>query len=941
MNSVDDEDYEEIEEVPQEEPDYQYTDDGGSSSTSYSSGSSSKKTSNNKKSKNIKENVKNAKGKVQTAAGNVKSVQATGEKAAAAGTKGAAAGAKGAAAGAKGAAAGARVVGDAVEGAGAAVGSAVSAIPYVGGAIGGAIKGGSAAFNKGAHAAANVSDKAGDAFNKASDKLNQKSNKLNDKAEKDKKKAKELKSKGKENQEASDKFEGNLKKDISNPKKLLIKTLISLAIVWVLLLIFIAEQMIAPLMEAFQYFDAGITEVADFHENLTNFYNGFGFQNTKEAFYDELNYWYDEYDKQLDVPLLLATLYYTETTQGYDSTNFGSDDLLSMDIGDIDGFNSSSMWSITKSYLTSKYKDSFETVGEDGLNYTTGKIIRMRKLARHQFPSGMFGAIPNGEKEEMTLEDYIKRMEDRLSADILELIKSLPSALTSPMDVDNALYKLVLIVEGEENAASLLEANSYVTAITQVLKEIAIMAIDVSSISINNGKIVIYASKYKYDGDEYRKYLMEYYIEKMPEFQELLPSDPTKRAEKKEEIINNIYQNRDLFKEIFLQYVEESSEEYVDSCIGAIDGYLISDLQLPVKIPDGKTVSFDGNTAFGIRDGKSHKGVDLNSTTAGVNNGDSVYAIASGEVIASLPDVSCNSQQDKTCKESQGAWVKIKHNIVVDNKEYTFYSVYMHLQTKSGQPDVGAKVAKGDIIGKVGNTGDSSGPHLHFEFRDSSDVAIDPTNLFISCSSAGAGDFSAHKTTLTKEQFVSGLKNYCNNNSCSSGLSMFVNNAELIYDNSKSNNVNPEFVIVRAMSEGFSPGGSTNNYWGIGCTNTGGLQACHSYSSLTDGIKGLASLSIVKDNENVSGVMSKYAYIGEYWYNPGSWGSGGCPYFPYIRQYMTASRVQTVDVACGSSKACSGSSCLKTIDEDQKAYATWQVDDKMNKNRKAIWGFTN
>ena len=42
------------------------------------------------------------------------------------------------------------------------------------------------------------------------------------------------------------------------------------------------------------------------------------------------------------------------------------------------------------------------------------------------------------------------------------------------------------------------------------------------------------------------------------------------------------------------------------------------------------------------------------------------------------------------------------------------------------------------------------------------------------------------------------------------------------------------------MCEGFSPGGASNNYWGIGCTNTGGGRDCHSYGSLTEGIQGFA-----------------------------------------------------------------------------------------------------
>ena len=45
-----------------------------------------------------------------------------------------------------------------------------------------------------------------------------------------------------------------------------------------------------------------------------------------------------------------------------------------------------------------------------------------------------------------------------------------------------------------------------------------------------------------------------------------------------------------------------------------------------------------------------------------------------------------------------------------------------HLQTGSIQVSVGDTVTKGDIIGKVGHSGNSFAPHLHFQLMDSSDI---------------------------------------------------------------------------------------------------------------------------------------------------------------------------------------------------------------------------
>jgi murein DD-endopeptidase MepM/ murein hydrolase activator NlpD len=67
-----------------------------------------------------------------------------------------------------------------------------------------------------------------------------------------------------------------------------------------------------------------------------------------------------------------------------------------------------------------------------------------------------------------------------------------------------------------------------------------------------------------------------------------------------------------------------------------------------------------------------------------------------------------------------GNYVKVRHNAV-----YT--TVYMHM-SRYGEYHVGDRVKQGDIIGYVGSTGWSTGPHLHFEVHKNG-VKVDPLKV--------------------------------------------------------------------------------------------------------------------------------------------------------------------------------------------------------------------
>lgn len=50
------------------------------------------------------------------------------------------------------------------------------------------------------------------------------------------------------------------------------------------------------------------------------------------------------------------------------------------------------------------------------------------------------------------------------------------------------------------------------------------------------------------------------------------------------------------------------------------------------------------------------------------------------------------------------------------------YAVFAHLALGSVNVSAGDRVAVGDLLGRVGHTGNSTSPHLHFQLMDSADL---------------------------------------------------------------------------------------------------------------------------------------------------------------------------------------------------------------------------
>ena len=123
-----------------------------------------------------------------------------------------------------------------------------------------------------------------------------------------------------------------------------------------------------------------------------------------------------------------------------------------------------------------------------------------------------------------------------------------------------------------------------------------------------------------------------------------------------------------------------------------------------------KSVQFDSpmprnaivTSPFGPRWRGIHEGIDIDA-----ERGDPIKSAADGIVIKAGKGT------------GYGKMVKIDHG-------GGYVTVYAHLSKIKVK--LGEKVKRGDVIGKAGNTGTSSGPHLHFEIQENG-TPIDPQTI--------------------------------------------------------------------------------------------------------------------------------------------------------------------------------------------------------------------
>ena len=136
----------------------------------------------------------------------------------------------------------------------------------------------------------------------------------------------------------------------------------------------------------------------------------------------------------------------------------------------------------------------------------------------------------------------------------------------------------------------------------------------------------------------------------------------------------------------------------------------------------------DFSTAFAIDlDGLDQKDGELSEAdenAADAGYGREVIAPAAGTVVYARNDVPDNTSPGKE-PDHDGAYYRALHdptmalagNCVIIDHGNSEFSAMMHMQPGSVTVTVGDRVSAGQVIGRLGNSGSSTGPHVHYELQ--------------------------------------------------------------------------------------------------------------------------------------------------------------------------------------------------------------------------------
>jgi Peptidase family M23 len=122
---------------------------------------------------------------------------------------------------------------------------------------------------------------------------------------------------------------------------------------------------------------------------------------------------------------------------------------------------------------------------------------------------------------------------------------------------------------------------------------------------------------------------------------------------------------------------------------------------------------------------------DANENASAAGWGREILAPAAGTVTYSRNDIPDNPRPGELTYTTQhDPTMAFLGNCVIIDHGNSEYSVMMHMQQGSVTVKVGERVAAGKVIGKLGNSGDAFGPHLHYQLQSGPQVFRDQSLPF-------------------------------------------------------------------------------------------------------------------------------------------------------------------------------------------------------------------
>lgn len=144
-----------------------------------------------------------------------------------------------------------------------------------------------------------------------------------------------------------------------------------------------------------------------------------------------------------------------------------------------------------------------------------------------------------------------------------------------------------------------------------------------------------------------------------------------------------------------------------------IGGKCITPASQWIRLPFEKEYSV--RVSQGHHGNLSHKGDSHYAVDFPVPEGTKVVAVRGGIVVGAKGD------SDKGCGNSSCA--DLANYVYVDHGDGTI-ARYLHLQYQGTRVKVGQQVCRGQLLGLSGNTGFSTGPHLHLEIMTGMNISL-------------------------------------------------------------------------------------------------------------------------------------------------------------------------------------------------------------------------